>query len=275
MNQPKKYRLVVVLSGVALLVFGVVYQWKTSKVSSISNQTSLKGSPQGMPQISEASKEAIISRSQFLSLVFENIKPPRPIAKVLIDGKEASKDSLLVALKWSKETQNQPLASLLELELLNYHGMGDLTEIARNSIFVAASITENGKVSAYLYENGKKLIDEGLAKDSTSMPLRNALIIYQSEYLNQPMAFLKTLRTSQKIDSNDLELNYIHLNLLKKSNQWEKAIKKLEKLVSLQPQNPYWLFETSDLYGMMGDSTNAKIYLDLAVEMQRKIEPNR
>jgi len=275
LNQPKKYRLVVVLSGVALLVFGVVYQWKTSKVSSISNQTSLKGSPQGMPKISEASKEAIISRSQFLSLVFENIKPPRPIAKVLIDGKEASKDSMLVALKWSKETQNQPLASLLELELLKYHGMGDLTEIARNSIFVAASITENGKVSAYLYENGKKLIDEGLAKDSTSMPLRNALIIYQSEYLNQPMAFLKTLRTSQKIDSNDLELNYIHLNLLKKSNQWEKAIKKLEKLVSLHPQNPYWLFETSDLYGMMGDSTNAKIYLNLAVEMQRKIEPNR
>lgn len=275
MKQHNKYRLVIVLGGIALLVFGVVYQWKSSIVNISQTTTDKASGSRGMVQMPNSQKEPIVSRSQFLSLVFENIKPPRPIAKVLIDGDKASKDSILVALNWSKETQNQPLASLLELELLNYHGMGDLTEIARNSIFVAASITENGKVSAYLYENGKKLIDEGLAKDSTSMPLRNALIIYQSEYLNQPMAFLKTLRTSQKIDSNDLELNYIHLNLLKKSNQWEKAIKKLEKLVSLQPQNPYWLFETSDLYGMMGDSTNAKIYLNLAVEMQRKIEPNR
>ena len=275
MNQPNKYRLVVILGGITLLVFGVIYQWKSSSVNLADNKKKSPTQTAGMPPMGESSKEPIISRSQYLSLVFENIKPPRPIAKVLIDGDKASKDSLLIALKWSKETQNQPLACLLESELYTNYGEGELTEVARNSIFVAASISENAKVSAYLYENGKKLIDEGLSKDSTSIPLRNALIIYQSEYLNQPMAFLKTLRESQKIDSNDLELNYIHLNLLKKSNQWEKAIKKLEKLVSLQPQNPYWLFETSDLYGMMGDSTNAKIYLNLAVEMQRKTEPNR
>lgn len=275
MKNPNKYRLVIVLGGIALLVFGVVYQWKSSTVNLAPNTTDKGKGGNGMAQMSGSQKELIVSRSQFLSLVFENIKPPRPIAKVLIDGEKASKDSMLIALKWSKETQNQPLACLLETELYKNFGEGQLVEIARNSIFVAASISENEKVSAYLYENGKTLIDQGLEKDSTSMPLRNALIIYQSEYLNQPMAFLKTLRASQKIDSNDLELNYIHLNLLKKSNQWEKAIKKLEKLVSLQPQNPYWLFETSDLYGMMGDSTNAKIYLNLAVEMQRKTEPNR
>jgi tetratricopeptide (TPR) repeat protein len=102
------------------------------------------------------------------------------------------------------------------------------------------------------------------------MPLRNALIVYQSEFLNQPMAFVGTLKESQQIDSNDLELNFIHLNLLKKSNQMAKAMKKCEKLVSLQPQNPYWLYEISDLYGQTGDSVNAKIYLNLAVKLQRK-----
>jgi len=38
----------------------------------------------------------------------------------------------------------------------------------------------------------------------------------------------------------------------------------------LQPENPYWLFELSDLYGQSGDSVNAKTYLNLAVKMQRK-----
>jgi tetratricopeptide (TPR) repeat protein len=102
------------------------------------------------------------------------------------------------------------------------------------------------------------------------MGLRNALIIFQSEYLNQPMQFLATLKESLLIDSNNIELNFIHLNLLKKSQQWEKAIKKSQKLVSLQPQNPYWLFEASDMYGQMGDSVNAKVYLDLAIKQQRK-----
>jgi len=101
------------------------------------------------------------------------------------------------------------------------------------------------------------------------MGLRNALIIFQSEYLNQPMQFLATLKESLLIDSNNIELNFIHLNLLKKSQQWEKAIKKSQKLVSLQPQNPYWLFETSDIYGNLGDSINAKIYLNLAVKSQK------
>ncbi len=106
------------------------------------------------------------------------------------------------------------------------------------------------------------------------MALRNALIVYQSEFANQPMMFLATLKESYSIDSNDVELNFIHLNLLKKSNQLEKAIKKCEKLVSLQPQNPYWLFEASDIFGQMGDSTNAKVYLDLAVKVQRNSKQN-
>jgi len=37
-------------------------------------------------------------------------------------------------------------------------------------------------------------------------------------------------------------------------------------------QNPYWLFETSNTYGNMGDSLNAKLYLDLAVKSQKKLK---
>ena len=160
--------------------------------------------------------------------------------------------------------------SLKTLDLLEFHGQGTLEEVARECIFLAASQVNEQKQRDFLFQKGKQWIDEGLGKDEENMPLRNALIIYQSEYLNQPMAFLKTLKASQKIDSSDVELNFIHLNLLKKSNQWQKAIQKCEKLVSLQPQNPYWLFEMSDLYGTMGDSANAKVYLNLAIERQRK-----
>jgi tetratricopeptide (TPR) repeat protein len=83
------------------------------------------------------------------------------------------------------------------------------------------------------------------------------------------MQFLGTLRETLAIDSSNIETHFIHLNLLKKSQQWQKALDKCQKLVSLQPQNPFWLYQTSDLYGFLGDSTNAKIFLDLAVKAQR------
>ena len=64
--------------------------------------------------------------------------------------------------------------------------------------------------------------------------------------------------------------NFDRSIMIPTSFKWQKAIQKCEKLVSLQPQNPYWLFEMSDLYGTMGDSANAKVYLNLAIERQRK-----
>jgi tetratricopeptide (TPR) repeat protein len=166
------------------------------------------------------------------------------------------------------------LVSLIKSDLFEFHQQGKIEDVARDYIFLAAGTTENNTVRNFLFQQGKRWIDSGLKKSPKNMALRNALIVYQSEFANQPMMFLATLKESYSIDSNDVELNFIHLNLLKKSNQLEKAIKKCEKLVSLQPQNPYWLFEVSDIYGQMGDSTNAKVYLDLAVKVQRNSKQN-
>jgi len=72
------------------------------------------------------------------------------------------------------------------------------------------------------------------------------------------------------MDSNNLETRFIRLNLLRKSAQWKKAAEECRKLISLQPQNPVWYFQASDIYGSMGDSVNAKIFLNLAVKVQNR-----
>jgi tetratricopeptide (TPR) repeat protein len=211
-----------------------------------------------------------VDRVAFLNAVFDKTKPPTEISRILLSpGGLMPVDSTKKALKWAEETQNHALVAVIKYDLFALFREGNETEIARQLIFTAAEYSDNKKISGFLFQQGKILIDKGLAQNSKNMELRNALIIYQSEYLNQPMQFLATLKESLLIDSNNIELNFIHLNLLKKSQQWEKAIKKCQKLVSLQPQNPYWLFETSDIFGNLGDSTNAKIYLNLAVKSQK------
>jgi len=218
-------------------------------------------------------EQSPVDRVAFLNAVFNKSKPPLEVSRLLLSQPGSMpKDSSLKALKWAQETQNHALISLIELDLLALFKEGNETEVARNLIFNAAEYVDVPKISAFLFQQGKILIDKGLAANPKNMDLRNALIIYQSEYLNQPMQFLATLKESLLIDSNNVELHFIHLNLLKKSQQWEKAIKKCQKLVSLQPQNPRWLFEMSEVFGFMGDSVNAKVYLNLAVKTQKSVQ---
>jgi tetratricopeptide (TPR) repeat protein len=269
---PKKQRTWVLVASLTLVVWYMGLKWQTSEYQPIGQSSSAKGnSTQGFP--TESTTTETVSRIAFLTAVFKNSKPPASIARYILQKpEEAGIDSLKLALKWAQETQNGPLVSLLNSELFEFFNVGNLTDIARESVFLAASQVEDETQRIFLFQQGKRWIDIGLKKEPKNMPLRNALLVFQSEYLNRPMAFLETLKGSQNIDSNDLELNFIHLNLLKKSNQMEKALNKCEKLVSLQPQNPYWLFELSDLYGQKGDSVNAKLYLELAVKLQRKTQ---
>lgn len=260
--------ILAISAGVALSVLFISNRWKTSERSA---QESGSSNASEMPAMGQGQDFSPVDRIQFLTALFDKTKPPQDIARIILkDPKENSSDSLKIALKWAEETGIQPLYTLIKSDLAEFHNQGSINEVARQYMFSGASEQDNKPVRNFLFQQGKKWIDKGLSLDSNSVALYNALIIYQSEYLNQPMAFLGTLRKAMSVDSNDVELNFIHLNLLKKSNQWEKAVKKSEKLISLQPQNPYWLFEASDLYGQMGDSVNAKVYLDLAIKQQRK-----
>lgn len=213
-----------------------------------------------------------VSRQEFLKAVFTDVKPPEHIGRLLFqDSGTLNKDSLEILLKWAMEAGQEPLAIMVEADLAEQEPTEDnLTTAARNLVFGGAQFTEVPEISAYLFQRGKVLIDKGMLMNPNNIPLRNALITYISEYENQPMKFLGVLRETLALDSNNIETHFIHLNLLRRSGQWKKAIAKCEKLISLQPQNPIWLYQTSEIYGYMGDSLNAKTYLDLAVKVQQK-----
>ncbi|MEK0439581.1 MAG: hypothetical protein RLZZ504_497 [Bacteroidota bacterium] len=264
------FAAVIGLLGVVL----VINRWKSAEfvpTNSADNTAPMQGMQgDGLPQQE-------ISRIEFLNAVFEKSKPSPLVTRILTAKAGAyPKDSLELALRWAEETQNVPLVALLQTDLADQYGdkanEQSSTETARNLIFSAAMSVETPIAAAYLFQLGKKHIDAGLEKNPKNAGLLNALIVYQSEYLNAPMQFLGTLKTALATDSSNIETHYIHLNLLKKSQQWPKALKKCEKLISLQPQNPRWLFEMSEVFGFMGDSVNAKVYLNLAVKTQKSVQ---
>ena len=211
-----------------------------------------------------------ISKEEFINALFETSRPPEWMGRLLFQSvTEQHRDTLQKALKWAGETNNAPLVSYIQSALAEMQGGEEnLTTAARTLVFAASESIDRPIVAAYLFQQGKRLVDKALKTNPKNIPARNALIVYQSEYENQPMKFLGTLRETIAMDSNNLETRFLRLNLLRKSAQWKKAAEECQKLISLQPQNPVWYFQASDIYGFMGDSVNAKVYLNLAVKVQ-------
>jgi tetratricopeptide (TPR) repeat protein len=213
-----------------------------------------------------------VSRNDFVNALFTESRPPEWMGRILFQPlTDLPQDTLQKALKWANETGNAPLVSFIQSALAEKQGNEEnLTTAARTLVFAASESIDNPVVAAYLFQQGKRLVDAVLKLNPKNIPARNALIVYQSEYENQPMKFLGTLRETIAMDSNNLETRFLRLNLLRKSAQWKKAAEECQKLISLQPQNPVWYFQASDVYGFMGDSVNARMYLNLAVKVQNR-----
>ena len=251
---------------VLLGIWMVSNRWKSQDLVLPSKPQSLMGNIGGsMPQ-----KE--VTRIEFINEVLEGVKPTKLVEKVLTSAPgSVPVDSMEIAFNWAIETQNPALATLIRTDIDLQKPKPNYTDIARTFIFNGDMyLGEKPLIASYMFQQGKKYIDKGLMDNPKNVSLLNALIVYESEYVNQPMQFRNTLKKALELDSNNIETNIIHLNLLKKSGQLPKALKKCEKLISLQPQNSDWLFEMSNLYGTAGDSVNAKVYLDLAIKTQKK-----
>lgn len=212
-----------------------------------------------------------VTRIEFMNEVFEEVKPPEWAGTILVkEPAGVPADSLTKVLKWCQDAGIRSLEALVKSELAEKEGgRENLSNAARTLIFAASESVDHPKEAAYLFQQGKRLIDLALAKGRDNAPVLNALIVYESEYINQPMKFLSTMKEALAVDSNNVETRLIRLNLLRKSAQWKKAAQECQKLISLQPQNPVWYFQASDIYGFMGDSTSARMYLDLAVKVQK------
>lgn len=247
------------VAAIAMVAILFVPNWKSSQgvVKPVKSD----------PSAGQMPEKAVLSERDFLKSVFADIKAPDFVVNAVNEP-----DSFVLASKaqkWAQETGSAPLYFYIEHRKLNEKSnLEEITGYCRDAIFSAISM-QNQDQGAFIANQAKNWIEKGLQMKENHVPLLNAQIVYQSEFMNQPMQFLATLRKTLALDSMNEETNLIHINLLKTSGQLPKAIEKCKKLVSLQPQNSLWMFQLSDAYAMAGDSTSAKTFLDLAIKQSR------
>jgi tetratricopeptide (TPR) repeat protein len=181
-------------------------------------------------------------------------------------------DSLVLGSKLARENELLGLSGFyLYWKARRSGALNDYYEAAVDFIRAASlsGVKHQDKAAATEWTYSKICLDSALKLDPEHLPSRNALVAYYTEFGGEPMKGVALLKENEKLDSSDLETQYLYLSLLKKAGELDKAILRCQKIISLQPQNPEFLYEMSGLYGMKGDSLNAKLYLDLAIKTQR------
>lgn len=216
----------------------------------------------------------IVSRTDFVTTLFQKVRIPAFVMSYL-ESSKIDADSAEKVKKWAVDTRDArffPLVAMVQVDLARGKGKVEAYASASLTSMNLAIQQEDETVKTYLWQMVKECADSMVLLEPKGLRGRNALAVYTSEFENQPMQAVGLLRQNLALDSNDIETNVIYLRLLKKSQQWNKALQKSLKLVSLQPQNPDFLFETSDIYGNLGDKANAQLYLELGVKAQKKQE---
>ncbi len=214
-----------------------------------------------------------VSVDEFILAAMPNNRPPGWVYKIITaDLSQTKQDSLKKVIEWAGNAQILSIQQWVGMKLAELSGKTDsMTNAARSAIWTASEkLAESPVVSSFFFQQGRKMLDKVLEQNRKNIPALNALIIYESEYIQEPMKFLGTMRESLALDSNNMETNFIRFQLLIKSGQMKKAGAVSEKLISLQPQNPTWYYQASDVFGNLGDSVKARTYLDLAVKVQKK-----
>lgn len=217
----------------------------------------------------------LVSYTEFLGAAFSKIKPPQNIEEILnIKPESWTLKQIEVLIKWSRETQNGPLYTIADNQMRINQKMpnAEATNALQNAMYAQLELENSGnpKISNYFFQQAQQISEHVLNTNSQNISARQAKILVMANYDQaKPMEFLALLKETVALDSSNVVTHSIHLSLLKRTNQWAKALEKCKKLVSLQPQNPDWMFETSDIYGKMGDSTNAKKYMELGIKQSK------
>ncbi|MCB9255600.1 MAG: tetratricopeptide repeat protein [Chitinophagales bacterium] len=148
------------------------------------------------------------------------------------------------------------LKAELEPSLANWELAGD------RQFSVSANEAYDPGFNQILYENAIASYSKALNLDSTDLDLKVKLGSAIVEKAEQPMQGISLLLEVIAADSMHLAANLALGKFGIISGQYDKAILRIEKVLSLQPENTEALFLAAEAESNLGNKEAAKVYLE-------------
>ena len=118
-------------------------------------------------------------------------------------------------------------------------------------------LTENPELKQYFATQSEESLNQAIKLEPENNVAKIALAKTYVDAQNQVMQGVMLLREVESTDPDNLEMNLTLGRLSMISQQYEKAVKRMEKVLSLEPQNTEAMYYLGEAYLNLGDSTKA------------------
>lgn len=130
----------------------------------------------------------------------------------------------------------------------------------------AASLTNDPELQQYLLLKAEKAYENAYNFNNQNMESNLYYAICLIENQNAIMKAVPLLKAVEEKEPENEDAIFILARLSVESGQYEKAMERYNKLLTLRPANAEYLFSISELYSKMNDTIKAKEYLNKAIQ---------
>ena len=130
-------------------------------------------------------------------------------------------------------------------------------QVAGARFYDVASVTKDSSMQMMAASNAKTAFEKVLLLNPDNLDAKNALGILYIQVNNDIMKGVQILKEVVAKDSNNQQAIFSLGMLSIQSGQFDKAIGRFEKLISLQPFNPEYYYYLADVYTKAGQKQKA------------------
>jgi tetratricopeptide (TPR) repeat protein len=144
--------------------------------------------------------------------------------------------------------------------------------IAGSTLFEAIRASDDTHIKQYCSENAVKAYEKAIAIAPQNVDYQIALALCYTEFPPQdnPMKGILQLRDLDTKFPNNAKVLFQLAKLAMRTNQYDKAVTRLEQILKTNPNNPDAICLISDAYRGQGNEAKAKVFTDKCQNLFKK-----
>ena len=233
------------LMAIAVVLFVLLFLAPTKKSTDVAEKVVVKPAAESSANI----ESFILIAEKALSV---NLKHSYDS---LINAANVSKNDtayLTIANFWDLQKRPDFAAFYVE-KSANKQQTSDAYAKAGDRYYYSIRFVKNNEEVPVLYESATRCYQKAIDKNSKNIDAKIQLAACYVEGSQDPMKGITLLREVEKTDSNNvkLQLNFAFFSV--KSQQWDKAIKRFNKVLEIDPLYIEAYLHLADAYEQQGD----------------------
>lgn len=199
--------------------------------------------------------EKVLSLETFITMASKSFKPEvkSTYDSLLAKANSSKVDTAFVSVVQFWDKQKRPDFAAYFVEQIAERKQTSLaySKAGDRYYYSVRFIKDNNEIPA-LYQGAIRCYEKAIEKDAKNIDAKIQLAACFVEDGKDPMKGIGLLREVEKTDSNNVKLQLTFAFFSAKSQQWDKAIKRFEKVLSIDPLYIEAYLHLADAYEQQG-----------------------